>query len=351
MSKKSLISRTILILSVFMMLLSLSLAAQADRHEAVSDLWIDLSLGPPLVAPFNQRALPMDIARVENVSQLDLLGEISAGQKLVVFKSVTDAERLLPHIHDDIDIVGYNLEHGPNNPRSEQEQPVESMRRMRELADEYDLKVALGPDRSFAISDGAAMARYADIMVLQVQKVQTEPETVYDFVRPLIRDFRATNPDIEISVQIRTEGEIDDLLALLEPLHDELDGISILTSVETVPVAQSLLQTLRPQIRVTPTPQLGENTLPVVRGDDGVAALIASSNSQSDAALQDGAAPNAVLESRASLSAESVPGRSGGLSTAEANQRLGIVGLLLFTGAVVVLALGAGYLGRRSNPT
>ena len=44
-------------------------------------------------------------------------------QKLVVFKSAEDAIRLLPHIHEEIDIVGYNLEHGPANPQNEQEEP------------------------------------------------------------------------------------------------------------------------------------------------------------------------------------------------------------------------------------
>ena len=205
-----------------------------------------MSIGPPLVDLFNQRARPDDIARVEHISQLGLLDEVHAGQKLVVFKSAEDAIRLLPHVNRDMDIVGYNLEHGPTNPLNEQENPVESIRRLREVTDEYGLKLALGPDRQFAINDAAAMAPYADYLILQVQKVQTEPETVYDFVGPIIRDARRANPDIQISLQVRTEGDIDALLAMLGPLREDIDGISILTSEETIPVAEELVGRLRP---------------------------------------------------------------------------------------------------------
>ena len=102
----------------------------ADDNEDLSELWIDLSLGPPLMELYNARAQAQDIARVEHISQLDLLKEVEVGKKLVVFKSAEDAIRLLPHIHDEIDIVGYNLEHGPTNPLNEQEDPVKYIQRV-----------------------------------------------------------------------------------------------------------------------------------------------------------------------------------------------------------------------------
>lgn len=219
--------------------------AQAQEGNGVEELWIDLSLGRPLVDLFNTTAREDDIARVEHISQIDLLDDVTTGQKLVVFKSAADAERLLPHIHDRLDIIGYNLEHGPANPFDEQADPVGSIMGLRRVADEYGLRIALGPDHNFALSHAEAMAPYADILVLQIQRVQTEPATVYDFVLPLISKVRRANPDIEISVQIRTEGEVDDLIALIEPLQDQLDGLSILTSVDTVLVAEELVEKLR----------------------------------------------------------------------------------------------------------
>ena len=74
----------------------------------------------------------------------------------------------------------------------------------------------------------------------------TEPQTVIDYVVPMVRQLRAANPDIEISMQIRTEGEVSDLIALTDLLKDELDGLSILTSLETTATATELMMTLRP---------------------------------------------------------------------------------------------------------
>ena len=214
--------------------------------DDVAALWIDLGLQPQLVEEFNRTARPNDVARADHISMVDLLDAVTVGRKLVVFKSVVDVEMLLPRIGDKFDIIGYNLEHGPSNRPDEQADPVGSMIRLRELADQYGKEIALGPDRSFAISDGVAMAPYADMMILQVQRVQTEPETVRDFVEPLATQYRAVNPDLEISIQIRTEGDVIQLGELVASLTDTLDGISILTSPETIDVADALITELRP---------------------------------------------------------------------------------------------------------
>ncbi len=92
--------------------------ATPDPPLSTSDLWIDLLIGPPLVPLFNSTARSGDIARVDHPSQISQLDGISRGQKMVVFKSVTEAEQLLPGLADQIDIVGYNLEHGPVTPSS-----------------------------------------------------------------------------------------------------------------------------------------------------------------------------------------------------------------------------------------
>lgn len=213
--------------------------------EAVSELWLDVSLGGPLVGWFNDVARPTDIARLENTTQLNLLDEITIGRKLVVFRSAAEAERLLPELAGEIDIMGYNLEHGPANPADEQASPVSSVRRMRDLADEYGLTLAFGPDHDFALSHGVAIAPYVDMFVLQVQRVQTEPPTVYDFVLPLVPRLREANPDLKVSIQVRTEGDVAAIADLVEALKDELDGVSILTSPDTVAVAEALVEELR----------------------------------------------------------------------------------------------------------
>ena len=317
--------------ALILLLVGLMLAAPesptlADNEESLSDLWIDLSVRRSLVDLFNRAALPEDIARVEHISQIDLLDDVTVGRKLVVFKSAADVERLVPHIYKQIDIIGYNLEHGPANPIDEQQDPVASIQRVRRLADEYGLALALGPDRQFALSHGAALAPYTDILILQVQKVQTEPQTVYDFVLSLVEEVRAANPNIEISVQIRTEGDVQELLDMLEPLEEELDGISILTSEETVPVAETLIQALR-DLRPLPrpTPGVGVDDNVVV---DQPSAVIATA--VPDSTIGEGSAADANLASIPTMNHES-----------------GSKWLLIFVVSTVVLAVAIGFVSRK----
>lgn len=224
---------------------SLAQAAPPPQSDLVRDLWLDVSLGPPLVDWFNRVARPDDIARVENFRQMDLLDEVTVGRKLVVFKSVAQAERVVPRIADQIDIIGFNLENGPGYPSEERADPLGSVKRMHDLARQYDLLLAFGPDHSFALSDGVVVAPSVDIFILQVQRVQTDPATVFDFVLPLIPQLRRANPDIEISVQIRTEGDVVEVVDLIDAMNDQLDGISILTSPETVDTAEAMVAELQ----------------------------------------------------------------------------------------------------------
>lgn len=224
------------------------------QMKALDGLWIDMSMGPEMITWFNENARPNDIARADHVSLVDLLDKITTGRRLVVFKNVSDAEQLLPHMADKMDIIGYNLEHGPSNRPDEQADPVGSVRRMRALADEYGLELALGPDRAFALSDGLAMAPYVDMFVLQVQRVQEEPEVVRSFVLPVVRALRQINPDLEISVQVRTEGDMAAVAKLIASMEEDLDGVSILTSAETTGTAEQLVAELRPPV-AEPQPQ------------------------------------------------------------------------------------------------
>ena len=317
----------------------------AQDEGRLPDLWIDLSMGAPLVDLFNQRARDDDIARVEHISQLDLLDGVSTGKKLVVFKSAEDAIRLLPHIHDSLDIVGYNLEHGPANPIAEQENPVESIKRLREVTDRYGMELAVGPDRRFAESDAAALALYADYFILQVQKVQTEPETVYEFVEPLIEEIHRANPDIEISLQIRTEGDVDDLLDLLEPLQGSIQGISILTSEETIPVTEGLMKALRPNaLPVTPT---AEVSTPRTRAPGAIlTAQPRPTRRPVDAAPQQ---PAAVAQAGAAVDAAGEPAPTEVISAPEAAERSGSGLVFIVVALVAGFALGAGYVSHKAG--
>jgi hypothetical protein len=94
------------------------------------------------------------------------------------------------------------------------------------------------------------IAPYVDYFVLQIQRQQTNPATVKAFVEPLVPQLRGANPDLEVSVQVRTEGDVDDIVELLDDLKEHLDGVSILTSPDTVDVAWELTAALRPYVQV-----------------------------------------------------------------------------------------------------
>jgi hypothetical protein len=68
---------------------------------------------------------------------------------------------------------------------------------------------------------------------------------VYDFVLPLTKQLHEANPDLEISVQVRTEGDVDAIADLIESMRGSLDGVSILTSPDTVETAEALVTELR----------------------------------------------------------------------------------------------------------
>ena len=253
-SRRSLMIGVGLILTLFFFAFAFAPAnihsAPLQQAAAVEDLWIDLRIGPPLIALFNEAAREDDIARVDHPSQAEQLSQITNGRKMVIFKSIDEAKQLVPDMADKIDIVGYNLEHNPATPPDEQADPLDSIQQMRALADEHGLQLAFGPDHDFALSHGVEIAPYVDYFVLQIQRQQTNPETVKAFVEPLVPQLREANPDLEISVQVRTEGDVDEIVQLLDDLKEYLDGVSILTSPDTVDVAWELVAALRPYVQV-----------------------------------------------------------------------------------------------------
>ena len=240
-----------LVLGLFLLaIFSPAHSAEPQQASSVEELWIDMRIGPPLIPLFNEAAKSDDIARVDHPSQVEQLSQIPNGRKMVIFKSIEDAQQLLPDMAGQIDIIGYNLEHNPGTPPGEQADPIGSIQQMRALADEHGLDLAFGPDHDFALSHGVEIAPYVDFFVLQIQRQQTNPGTVKAFVEPLVPLLREANPDLEVSVQVRTEGDVDEIVALLDDLKEYLDGVSILTSPDTVDTAWELTAALRPYVQV-----------------------------------------------------------------------------------------------------
>jgi uncharacterized protein YjbI with pentapeptide repeats len=215
------------------------------ERAGASDFAITMTLMPQLLPWYKQVARPQDGSLVDRAQDVALLDEMRVGSKMVVFKSVDMAEELVPFIANKFDTIGYNLEHGPLNPLHEQADPVGSVIRMRALADEYGLDLALGLDHDFALSHGAEMAPHVDAYAMQVQRVQSQPELVRDFVIPMAAAVRATNPAIKTTVQVRTEGEAKEIISLIDSVRGSIDGVDILSSPDTVKTAIELVELLQ----------------------------------------------------------------------------------------------------------
>ena len=264
-----------IILSALLLLLSGApvLPAAAIPESPVTDWWMDMRIGPPLIDLFNDAAQSGDIARVDHHSQVGQLRAIENGRKMVIFRSIAETEEILPGIADQIDIIGYNLENNPATPDDEKADPVASVEAMRALADEYDLELAFGPDHDFALSHGVDVAPLVDIFVLQIQRQQTNPGVVAEFVEPIVPRLRQANPDLQVSVQIRTEGDMSAVVQMVEQLDAQLDGISILTSPDTVEKAVDLVFLLRPDMAGL-LPGMGETESYILLGVVAVLLLI-----------------------------------------------------------------------------
>ena len=215
-------------------------------------LRLEMSLSPPVLPLYNRVAAPSDIARVDHPRDIALLADVITGQRMAVFKSAALAAQLAPRIADRVDIIGYNIEHGPLNPLDEQADPVAAAGELRRVLDTLGLKLAIGPDHDFALSHGVALAPLADQFVLQIQRVQEQPGVAADFVDGMTTALRAANPDLEISVQVRTDGDPAQVAALVDTLADEIDGVAILTRPDGVDEAERMVAAIRPEAATNP---------------------------------------------------------------------------------------------------
>lgn len=191
-----------------------------------------------MAAYFQQHAGANDIARVDHPNDIGLIANITVGHKMVIFKSASQIEQFLATSANTLDIVGWNLEPGQTHDASELANPVEAAKRVRAIAQRYGKAVAIGLTHDLTIQYGAAMAPYADIWVLQIQRSQNDPQMAGEFVGQMVPALRKANPNIAVFVQIRTDSQPSALVQLVNGLGDV--NVSILTQKQDVQDAISV---------------------------------------------------------------------------------------------------------------
>lgn len=177
---------------------------------------------------FQQHAGPQDIARVDHPSDIGLISGITVGRKMVIFKTVSEIETFMRSNANSLDIIGYNLEPGQTHSAAELANPVAAAKAAKAIAAQYGKRLAIGLTKSLTNQYGPAMAPYADIWILQVQKAQNDPQQVVSWVQPMSKALKQANPNVQIAVQIRTDSQPAALASLVNSMT-WLDGVSILT--------------------------------------------------------------------------------------------------------------------------
>lgn len=182
---------------------------------------------PEMAQYFQQHASAQDIARVDHPNDIGLISGISVGKKMVIFKSASQIQQFMSTSAGSLDIIGYNLEPGQTHDANELANPVAAAKAVQAIARQYGKAVAIGLTRSLALQYGAAMAPYADIWVLQIQKAQNDPALAGEFVSQMVPALQRANPSIVVFVQIRTDSQPAALASLVNGLGNV--HVSILT--------------------------------------------------------------------------------------------------------------------------
>jgi hypothetical protein len=229
-------------------------AAGPLRQER--DLWFAIRLTPELVEWFNRTAGPQDIALVPPEAG-DWVAQIAAGKIQVTFSSAAEAEATVPSLAGRIDIVGYELVHLPSTPVEDQEDPLAALGRVHAVAEAHGLDTALRMDRRFAESHGAQLCRYVDLVVLQGQRLQGDPQAMEGVMRPLIDALRSARPDLEIGIQLRCQEDLLPACVAAQCIEDCVQGVSVLYSSATIEAAQAFVEQIAGghlEAQIAPTP-------------------------------------------------------------------------------------------------
>lgn len=181
---------------------------------------------------FQAHAGAQDIARVDHPNDIGLIAGLTVGKKMAIFKTASQISQFLASNANSIDIVGYNLEPGQANDPAELANPVAAAKTVQTIARKYGKLVAVGLTHDLTIQYGAAMAPFADIWVLQIQRAQNDPAMAAGFVNQMVPALTKANPAIKVFVQIRTDSQP----AALAKLVNGFSGVhvSILTQKSDV---------------------------------------------------------------------------------------------------------------------
>lgn len=200
-----------------------------------------------IAAYFNQVARPEDIAAFPSL-YVQLLPQVTAGQKMVVFRSWAEAEQELAGLIDQIELVGYNPEHWEYTPLDEQQNLPATVQQAAAFAHAHGLQFMLIPDRQFAEAYLDQFVPHVDIIILQGQRLQDDPQAFAAWMGEMISLARASNPAAQIYVQVgATQGSASEMLTAIQTVANDIDGIAVWSLPRSFDILQEFVSLIRPE--------------------------------------------------------------------------------------------------------
>lgn len=225
------------------------LALAQETEQTVGRL-SELPLSFPVQAPevaayFQEIALPGDSASFPPDRQFLLPGD-SPGLKMVAFRSWSEAQTQLDSLTDPIDMVMYNPENWDLTPEEEKAELVSTVREFAAFVHERDLGFMFAPDRRYAELYLGEVAPDVDAVMLQGQRLQHDPQTFGVWVQGMAEVAHTVNPDVQVFVQVgATRGTAQEMLAALQTVAGDIDGIAVWSMPRTLHVLQEFVALLR----------------------------------------------------------------------------------------------------------
>jgi len=191
------------------------------------ELLIGYPYSPSFVDYFNSINLPTDYVAV-GLPGLDTLSTLTVGQKVLMFGSVARLKEYPEYAFSRVDTIGFDLERGAV-PQEEQEDLVRTVQEAAEFARGKNMKFMLAPVARWTEQYGELLVPYADVIVMQMMRYQSDPVLCPQKIREFSQKLRAANPELEIFVQLSTQREETpaQLYACLDAVRDEIDGVWI----------------------------------------------------------------------------------------------------------------------------
>jgi hypothetical protein len=136
---------------------------------------------------------------------------------------------MLDSLQGKVSYIAYDIEHWNKTPASEQQNIVATVKEISQVLHARGIKFILVPDRRFDQQYMPQLSPYADIIVLQGQRIQSNPETFKAQLQPLISAAKSTNPNVKVFVSVGTNNGATStsMREALSTMSASMDGIAV----------------------------------------------------------------------------------------------------------------------------